>query len=259
MSRMPALFVGHGSPMNALGDNEWTRAWRALGESLPRPRVILAISAHWYIEGTAVTAMANSRTIHDFGGFPRALHEVHYPAAGDPGFAADLKTLLAPLAVSLDEDSWGLDHGTWSVLIHMYPRAEVPVVQLAIDARREPRFHYELGARLRGLRERGVLVLGSGDVVHNLRTYTWGERTTTAYAWALHFEAQVRRHLDAGQHEPLIEYGALGEEARAAVPTPDHYLPLLYVMGASDPRERVSYPVTGFDGGSVSMLAVQFG
>ncbi|MBS0379649.1 MAG: 4,5-DOPA dioxygenase extradiol [Proteobacteria bacterium] len=256
---MPALFVGHGSPMNALGSNEWTRAWRALGESLPRPRAILSISAHWYIGGTALTAMPRPRTIHDFGGFPKALHEVQYPAPGDPGLAVDVKRLLDPLEVSLDEDSWGLDHGTWSVLVHLYPRADVPVVQLAIDARREPRFHYDLGSRLRELRARGILVLGSGDVVHNLRTYTWGERSTAAYSWATHFEALVRAHLDAGQHDPLIEYSGLGDEARAAVPTPDHYLPLLYVMGASVPGERVSYPVVGFDGGSVSMLAVQFG
>jgi 4,5-DOPA dioxygenase extradiol len=255
---MPAVFLGHGNPMNAVRANEWTRAWRDLGERLPRPQAVLAISAHWYIPGCAVTAMAAPRTIHDFGGFARELYATRYPAPGDPKLAREVQRLLAPLAVGLDE-SWGLDHGSWSVLMHVYPEADVPVLQLSLDMRATPQLHYEVGTRLRPLRAAGVLILGSGDVVHNLETYAWGAHESAPYEWALRFEARVRTQLDAGEHGPLIDYPALGADARAAVPTPEHYLPLLYVMGCSTPGERVSYPVTGIDGGSVSMLAVQFG
>lgn len=166
--RLPAVFLGHGSPMNALNQNAWTRAWAGLGSSLPRPRAVLAVSAHWYLPALAVTAMAEPRTIHDFGGFPRALYEIRYPAPGDAALAARVQQLLAPLPVIADH-AWGLDHGTWSVLRHMYPQADVPVVQLSIDARQPPRFHHELGARLRTLRAEGILILGSGNVVHNLQ------------------------------------------------------------------------------------------
>jgi 4,5-DOPA dioxygenase extradiol len=255
---MPALFLGHGNPMNALQDNPWTRAWAALGVALPRPRAVLAISAHWYVAGTAVTAMPEPRTIHDFGGFPRELFAVRYPAAGDAALAAQVRALLAPLPVTADY-SWGLDHGTWSVLRHLYPQADVPVVQLSIDERQAAAFHHALGARLRPLRSEGVLVLGSGDVVHNLHTYAWGGHPREPYDWALRFEAHVRERLQARDHAALIDYGAAGPEALLAVPTPEHYLPLLYVLGASLPDEPVSFPVTGMDGGSVSMLAVQFG
>jgi 4,5-DOPA dioxygenase extradiol len=243
--------------MNALQTNAWTRGWAALADTLERPRAVLAISAHWYIEGTAVTAMKSPRTIHDFGGFPPELFAVRYPAPGDPALAARVQRLLAPLPVSADHD-WGLDHGTWSVLRHLFPRADVPVIQLSIDERQPPAFHYELGVRLQPLREEGILVLGSGDVVHNLRTFVRGERQA-AYDWALRFEARVRESLTSGDHTSLINYGALGRDAMLAVPTPEHYLPLLYVLGASLPGEAVSFPVEGIDGGSVSMLAVQFG
>jgi 4,5-DOPA dioxygenase extradiol len=255
---MPAVFLGHGNPLNAIRANPWTRAWRTLGEQLPRPRAVLAISAHWYLPACAVTAMAAPRTIHDFGGFPRELYAARYPAPGDPGLAQQVQRLLAPLEVGLD-DSWGLDHGTWSLLMHLYPEADVPVLQLSIDARATPQQHYQLGARLRPLRAAGVLVLGSGDVVHNLEAYAWGAHESAPYDWALRFETRVRAQLDAGEHGPLIDYPSLGADARAAVPTPEHYLPLLYVMGASAAGERVSYPVTGIDGGSVSMLGVRFG
>jgi 4,5-DOPA dioxygenase extradiol len=244
--------------MNALQSNAWTRGWSALGAALPRPRAVLAVSAHWYIARTAVTAMAEPRTIHDFGGFPRELFAVRYPAAGDPALAARVQSLLAPLAVSADDD-WGLDHGTWSVLCHLFPRADVPVVQLSIDETQPPAFHYELGARLRPLREEGILLLGSGDIVHNLQTYAWGRHPQEPYDWALRFEERVRQGLTSGEHAPLVDYPRLGPDAMLAVPTPDHYLPLLYVLGASLPGERVSFPVEGIDGGSVSMLAVQFG
>lgn len=257
-TRLPALFVGHGSPLNALSENEWTRAWGRLGAELPRPRAVLAISAHWYVDGTAVTAMAQPRTIHDFGGFPRELYQVRYGAPGSATLARRVQQCLAPLPVLADE-SWGLDHGTWSVLCHMYPAAHVPVVQLSIDARQGPRFHYELGARLRPLRDEGILILGSGDVVHNLRAYAWGTRAQAPYEWALRFESLVRERLVAWEHAALIDYEALGEDARLSAPTPEHYLPLLYVMGAGITGEPVSFPAEGTDGGSVSMLAVRLG
>jgi 4,5-DOPA dioxygenase extradiol len=255
---LPALFLGHGNPLNALQSNTWTAAWQRLGAQLPRPRAVLAISAHWYVPATAVTAMAAPRTIHDFGGFPRELYAVQYPAPGDAALAAHVQQLLAPLPVSADH-GWGLDHGTWSVLRHMFPQADVPVVQLSIDERQEGPFHYDLGRRLRPLRSDGILLLGSGDVVHNLHAYAWGRHAQEPFDWALRFEAAVRSHVSASNHAPLIEYAALGREAQLSVPTPEHYLPLLYVLGAAWPAEPVNFPVEGVDGGSVSMLAVQLG
>ena len=258
LARLPALFLGHGSPMNAVEDNPWTRTWARIGALLPRPRAILAISAHWYITGTAVTAMKTPRTIHDFGGFPRELFEVHYPAPGDAALAARVQQLLAPLQVAADH-AWGLDHGGWSVLRHLYPQADVPVVQLSIDETRLAAFHHGVGVRLRPLRDEGILILGSGGVVHNLHAYAWGRHPQEPYDWALRFETHVRGRVEAGDHAPLIDYASLGRDALLAVPTPEHYLPLLYVLGASDPGEPVSFPVQGMDGGSVSMLAVQVG
>src|SRR2546429_6392441 len=257
-ARLPALFLGHGSPLNALRANPWTRAWSALGAALPRPRAVLAVSAHWYVPATAVTAMATPRTIHDFGGFPRELYEVRYPAPGEATLAARVQQLLAPLAVLADHSS-GLDHGTWSVLRHMFPQPDVPVVQLSIDETRAAPFHHELGSRLRPLRDEGVLILGSGDIVHNLHAYAWGGHPREPYDWATRFEARVRERLEAGEHAPLLDYGSLGQDALLSVPTPEHYLPLLYVLGASFPGEPVTFPVAGMDGGSVSMLAVRFG
>lgn len=258
-ARLPAVFLGHGNPMNALGENAWTRAWAGLGAALaPRPRAVLAISAHWYVAGTAVTAMAAPRTIHDFGGFPRELFAMRYGAPGDPALAARVAALLAPLGVRADQ-SWGLDHGTWSVLCHVFPQADVPVVQLSIDETRPPAFHHELGTRLRPLRDEGVLIVGSGDVVHNLEAYAWGGRPAEPYDWATRFERTVRERLVAGDHATLIDYPAIGDDALLSVPTPEHYLPLLYVLGASVPGESVTFPTEGIDGGSVSMLAVRFG
>jgi 4,5-DOPA dioxygenase extradiol len=257
--RLPALFLGHGNPMNALRENAWSRAWAALGaEFAPRPRAVLSVSAHWYIPATAVTAMPAPRTIHDFGGFPHELFEVRYPAAGDPELAGRVRELLAPLPVVADQ-SWGLDHGTWSVLRHVFPEADVPVVQLSIDETMPPAFHHELGTRLRPLRGEGILLVGSGDVVHNLHAYAWGAHPAEPYDWALRFETTVRERLVAGEHAALIDYASLGGDALLSVPTPEHYLPLLYVLGASFPGERVTFPTEGIDGGSVSMLAVRFG
>ena len=243
--------------MNALEDNAWTRAWAQLGRSL-HPRAVLAISAHWYVPVTAVTAMAEPRTIHDFGGFPRELFAMRYPAPGDPALAVRVQELLAPLLVEAD-GSWGLDHGTWSVLCHVFPQADVPVVQLSIDETRPPAFHFGVGVRLRPLRDEGVLIVGSGDVVHNLEAYAWGKRPAQPYDWALRFESTVRERLMAGDRTTLVDYAALGDDALLSVPTPEHYLPLLYVLGASVPGEFVTFPTEGIDGGSVSMLAVRFG
>lgn len=255
---MPTIFFGHGNPMHAVSNNVYTDGWTTIGASLPRPRAILAVSAHWYIPGCAVTAQAAPPTIHDFGGFPRALYEVTYPAPGSPELARRVQDLLAPLPVALDEN-WGIDHGTWSVLTHVFPRADIPVVQLAIDERQPPAFHYELGQRLAPLREEGVLVIGSGNLVHNLHAYAWGQHGVQAYDWAVRFEERVRELLLAGNHGPLVAYEELGRDAQLSVPTPDHYLPLLYVLGLRRQEDPVSFPVHGVDGGSVSMLAVRFG
>ncbi len=243
--------------MNALERNPTTDAWRALGASLPRPRAVLCVSAHWYVRSTMVTAMASPRTIHDFGGFPDELFGVQYPAPGSPAVAAEVQRLLAPVTVGLDE-AWGLDHGTWSVLVHMFPDADVPVVQLSIDRGQPASFHYRLGEALAPLADDGVLVVGSGNVVHNLETYAWGGHPATAFDWAVRFDDEVRRLLDAATHEPLVNYEQLGPDARLAVPTPDHFLPLLYVIAAGK-GHPVSYPVRGIEGGSISMLAVRMG
>jgi 4,5-DOPA dioxygenase extradiol len=258
-SRMPALFFGHGNPMNGLEQNAYTRAWQAIGLALPRPRAVLAVSAHWYLPGTAVTAMDAPRTIHDFGGFPRSLYEVRYPAPGDRALALRVQELLAPTPVALDESSWGLDHGTWSVLCHVFPGADVPVVQLSLDETQPAEIHYELGRRLAPLRDEGVLVLGSGNLVHNLHTYAWGRHPVDPFDWAVRFEAEARRLLAAGDHRPLILYETMGRDAALSVPTPEHYLPLLYVIALVRPDDPVAFPVEGVDGGSVSMLTVQVG
>jgi 4,5-DOPA dioxygenase extradiol len=256
---MPTIFLGHGNPMNALHVNAWTQGWAALGQRLPqRPRAVLAVSAHWYLPGTAVTAMAAPRTIHDFGGFPRELFEVQYPAPGDPSLVRRVRELLQPLDVRADL-AWGLDHGTWSVLRHVFPAADVPVVQLSIDETQPPAFHYELGRRLRPLRNEDVLLLGSGNVVHNLHAYAWGRHPVEPFDWAQRFEATARELMLRGDHPALVDYEALGPDAELAIPTPEHYLPLLYVIGASEPGEPVTFPVEGMDGGSISMLSVQFG
>ncbi len=244
--------------MNAIQSNGWTRAWRTLGKSMPKPRAILMISAHWYIEDTAVTAMDRPRTIHDFGGFPEALYECQYPAPGDRVLAGRVRELLAPTPVRL-ADEWGLDHGTWSVLYHAYPDADVPVVQLSIDATRPPADHYELAGRLAPLRDEGILIAGSGNIVHNLHAYGWGRHVPEPYEWASAFEKQARELLLSGDHTPLIEYETLGRNATMSIPTPEHYLPLLYVLAQRRGDEPVSFPVEGVDGGSVSMLTVRIG
>jgi 4,5-DOPA dioxygenase extradiol len=255
--RMPAVFLGHGTPLNALADNVWTRHWARIGQEIGRPRAILAISAHWCTRGTGVTAMANPPTIHDFGGFPQALFDMRYPAPGDPVLAARVRDLLAPVPVVLDQSSWGLDHGTWSVLSKAYPAADIPVVQLSIDMTQKPRFHFELGARLQPLRDDNVLILGTGNVVHNLSVFR-RDGAEYAYDWAQRFNDYIRDKLLAHEFDAVVNYAAVGPDALLSVPTPDHYYPLLYVAGAAgaDPAVIES---DGVYQASMSMLSVSFG
>ncbi len=255
---MPAIFVGHGNPMNALLKNEYTEAWRNIGQTIPTPKKILCISAHWYIPSTAVTISDAPRTIHDFGGFPKELYQVSYPSPGDPQLASQVQQLLSPVSTYADPD-WGLDHGTWSVLCHIYPQADIPVVQLSIDETQPPSFHFELGRKLAPLREQDVLILGSGNLVHNLHAYAWGRHVPEPYDWATRFEQRARQLMMAAEYSPLIHYESLGKDALLSVPTPEHYLPLLYVLGTGKQNETVTFPVEGIDGGSVSMLSVQIG
>jgi 4,5-DOPA dioxygenase extradiol len=255
---MPAVFLGHGNPMNAVQSNAYTKAWAALGEDIPRPKAILSISAHWYIAKTAITAMKKPRTIHDFGGFPEKVYHVKYPALGDPILAGDIRELLWPDLVDLD-DQWGLDHGTWSVLCHIYPKADIPILQMSIDYTKPAWFHQEMGKKLSPLRDEGILILGSGNIVHNLGAYAWGRPFAEPYDWAVRFEKRVRKLLLAEDDSSLIHYEGLGDDALLCVPTPDHYLPLLYVLGSRRRGESISFPVEGIDGGSISMLAARFG
>lgn len=258
-SRMPALFLGHGSPMNVLEENIYTETWRELGKTLPRPKAIIAVSAHWYTRGTAVTAMEKPRTIHDFGGFPQALFDTHYPAPGSPALAQQVADALAPVAVELDRE-WGFDHGSWGVLIKMYPDADIPVVQLSVDGTKPPAYHFELGRKLAALREQGIMIVASGNVVHNLRMVRWGG-DAAAYPWAESFNQYVRDNLnwegELEQH-PLVNF-MQHEGAALSNPTPEHYLPLLYVLGARAAGEAIAIPVDGIVMGSLSMLSVQVG
>jgi 4,5-DOPA dioxygenase extradiol len=251
--RMPAAFLGHGSPMNALETNRYTSAWRAFGASVPRPRAILVVSAHWYVGVTAVTAMPHPRTIHDFFGFPQPLFEIAYPAPGDTSFAQEVAEIAKPTRVGLDHDSWGLDHGTWSVLVHAFPKADVPVVQLAIDARKDFDFHFELGARLAPLRERGVLIVGSGNVVHNLRAIDWS-KTELGFDWAHRFDDAARATMtERPSAAPSLRGHA--DYLRAA-PTPDHFIPLLHIAGlASASKETARVLIDGYALGSLSMTS----
>lgn len=253
--KMPALFLGHGNPMNSISDNQYTRSWVELGKNLPRPRAILAISAHWYIPEISVTVMHPPRTIHDFYGFPKELFEIQYPAPGCPELAEQVSDLLKPDSVSLN-NNWGLDHGTWSVLRHIFPDANVPVIQLSLDTRSTPDEHYRRGQQLAELREKGVMIIGSGNVVHNLRGFNWKNPSTAPPMWAVEFEAWNRDRLVSETPAVLTEYLKMGEMAALSAPTPDHYLPLLYLAGLKDSSDEVIFPVEGFDGGTMSMLSV---
>ncbi|MEO6226789.1 MAG: 4,5-DOPA dioxygenase extradiol [Thermomonas sp.] len=250
---MPAAFLGHGSPMNALERNRYTDAWRAFGASVPRPRAILALSAHWHVNALAVTAMPRPRTIHDFYGFPQALFDVQYPVPGLPELAGEIADLVKPEHVGFDIDGWGLDHGTWSVLVHAFPDADIPVVQLSLDARQSFDWHLALGAKLAGLREQGVLIVGSGNVVHNLRAID-GQQPDAAFDWARRFDDDARRLMTERPHD--VPSLASHPDFRRAVPTDEHFLPLLYLAGlASAASKPAQVLVDGYAYGSLSMTS----
>lgn len=252
--RLPVLFIGHGTPLNAISDNTYTQAWARLGQTI-HPRAILSISAHWYTRGTRVTAMQSPPTLYDFG--YRNLRHLTYPAPGSPSLARRIANQLAPKPVIADQD-WGLDHGTWSVLLKAYPAADIPVVQLSIDRLGSPRLHFELGRRLKGLRDKGVLIMATGNIVHNL-DFIIRSGPARPYPWAERFDAIVRDKLVARAWNDLIDYQNLGDNTEYAVPTPDHYVPLLYALGAANVSEPLMFPVEGIDHGSMSMRCVQFG
>ena len=264
--KMPVLFLGHGSPMNAIGDNQYRRSWQALGArfgtDLPRPQLILCISAHWLTEGWWLTAMAQPKTIHDFGGFPQELFDEQYPAPGDPAAAQAIGQLVrqrASLPLGLDEGNWGLDHGAWSVLKPMFPVADVPVIQLSMDYNRPPEDHYDLARQLKALRDRGVLIVGSGNVVHNLRQMQRGAQGNQAFDWALEFDQTISGHVQQGNLGALQEFQKLGSLAKMAHPTHEHFLPLLYAAGAVNAREPMRFFNTSFQGGSISMRSMIWG
>lgn len=254
-SVMPALFVGHGSPTNAIEENEYTKAWAATAGSLPKPRAIVCISAHWETMGTLVTSMENPRTIYDFYGFPDALYAMHYPAPGSPELARMIRKTIKGTEVK-EDDGWGLDHGAWSVLCKMYPRADIPVVQLSLDHSREPSYHYDLAKELRHLRKKGVLVLGSGNIVHSLRSVVWADE---AYDWAMEFDRTIERFIVAGDHGSIVRYDRLGQAARLAIPTNEHFLPLLYVLALQEKNDPVEFFAARVTMGSLSMRSVKIG
>ena len=255
--RQPAVFIGHGSPTNALEVNRHTRTWSALGRGLTKPKAVLVVSAHWYVAGTAVTAMARPKTIHDFYGFAPELHAYEYPAQGEPALAERVRTLLSNVTVELDE-GWGLDHGAWSVLAHVYPQADVPVIQLSIDGTKPAAFHLQVGRNLAPLRDEGVLILGSGNVVHNLRVMRRMDEAPP-FEWAVQFNDTLRERLRARDAQALADPMQFGDAARLSIPTPEHYLPLLYVAGAARDDDRVEVLTDGIELGSISMLSVRFG
>lgn len=258
--RMPVLFVGHGSPMNAIEENEFVEGWRNLGKSIPRPKAILCVSAHWETKGTYVTSVQKPQTIHDFGGFPKALFDVQYPAPGSPELAHETKRIVTKTTVGLDE-KWGLDHGAWSVIRRIYPEADVPVIEMSMDYSQGPQYHYELGKQLAALRNKGVLIIGSGNMVHNLRMVAWDKMNEPEYGfdWAIQANEKFKQLIQSGNHKELINYSSLGREVQLAVPTPDHYLPLLYALSLKEENEAVSFfndkPVMG----SLTMTSVKIG
>lgn len=257
---MPVLFVGHGSPMNGIEDNEFSQRWTSIAKEIPTPTAVLVISAHWFTKGTSITAMDFPKTIHDFGGFPEALYQVQYPAPGNPLLAKETASLIHSTHVELDHD-WGLDHGTWTIVRHMYPDAKIPVLQLSIDYSKPASFHYELAKELFALRKKGVLIIGSGNMVHNLRMVAWDKLNGPAYGydWALHMNQTFKDLIQHGDHQPLIHYEQLGKEAMLAIPTPEHYLPLLYTLGLQDKKDTVHFFNDQPVGGSLTMTSVKIG
>ena len=257
---MPALFVGHGSPMNAIGNNTFSRTWQELGKHLPKPKAIVSVSAHWETRGLYVTAMKNPRTIHDFGGFPRELFEVQYPAPGSPELAVETQNTLKNEVIGLDE-GWGLDHGTWSVLKHMYPAADIPVIQLSIDYTKPPQYHYDLGKMLASLRENGVLIMGSGNLVHNLRMVDWDKLNEPGYGyeWAIEANEKMKKFILEGDHQSLINYRSQGRSFDLAIPTPEHFLPLLYILGLKKENEIPEFFNDDPVAGSLTMTSLKIG
>ncbi|TNF46277.1 MAG: 4,5-DOPA dioxygenase extradiol [Bacteroidetes bacterium] len=256
---MPVIFIGHGSPMNGIEDNEFSRYWKKLASEIERPKAVLCISAHWLTRGTFITAMEHPQTIHDFGGFPQALFDVQYPAPGDPKLAEETSGLITSTKVELDHE-WGLDHGTWTIVRHMYPEADIPVLQFSIDFNKPAQYHYDLAKELMALRKKGVLILGSGNMVHNLRMVAWDKIDQTyGFDWAIEMNEIFKEKINSGDHKALIEYEKLNKAALLAIPTPDHYYPLLYTLGLKQENDEVSFFNDKPMAGSLTMTSVKFG
>ena len=255
--KMPVLFLGHGSPMNAIEENEFTKEFNKIGNSIPKPKAILCISAHWETNGTFVTAMQKPKTIHDFRGFPKELYEVQYPAQGNPELAKQIKNSITNPIIGLDQD-WGLDHGAWSVIKHLYPNADIPVLQMSLDYNKNPQYHYELGNKLAELRKKGLLIIGSGNMVHNLRMVAWDKiNNTYGYDWALEAREKMNKYILDGDHQSLINYQSRGKELQLAIPTPDHFLPLLYSLALKEENESISLFNDKPMAGSLTMTSVK--
>lgn len=257
---MPVLFIGHGSPMNGIEDTEFSRRWTQMAKEIPTPKAVLVVSAHWFTKGTKITAMDFPRTIHDFGGFPQELFNVQYPAPGSPVLATETAALLRSAHVELDHD-WGLDHGTWTIIRHMYPDANIPVLQLSIDYTKGPQYHYDLAKELYALRKKGVLIVGSGNMVHNLRMVAWDKLNDQefGYDWARNINERFKSLIQDGDHNPLIHYPSLGKDAMLAIPTPEHYLPLMYALGAQGRKDDISFFNDKAVAGSLTMTSVRIG
>jgi 4,5-DOPA dioxygenase extradiol len=260
-AKMPVLFLGHGSPMNAIEENDFVAGFRKVGREVPRPSAVLCISAHWETRGTFVTAMEQPRTIHDFGGFPQALFDVQYPAPGSPELAREAQGLVKKAQIELDDRHWGLDHGAWSVIKHLYPDADVPVIQMSLDQTKPAQYHYELARELAALREKGVLIVGSGNMVHNLRRVAWDRLNDVDFGfdWALEASAKMKAHIQSGDHQPLIDFRAQGKAFDLAIPTPEHYLPLLYVLALQDKGEEAALFNDRAVAGALTMTSVRVG
>ena len=257
---MPVLFIGHGSPMNGIEDTAFSRRWSQMAKEIPKPKAVLVVSALWFTKGTKITAMDFPKTIHDFGGFPQELFDVQYPAPGNPVLAKETAELLHSAHVEFDHD-WGLDHGAWTIIRHMYPEANIPVLQLSIDYTKGPQYHYDLAKELNALRKKGVLIIGSGNMVHNLRMVAWDRLNDPEYAydWAIQMNNKFKELIQAGDHKPLINYSSLGKEAMLAIPTPEHYLPLMYTLGLKSSKDDVSFFNDKAVGGSLTMTSVKIG
>ena len=258
--RMPVLFLGHGSPMNGIEDNEFVRAFKKQGQQLDKPNAIIVVSAHWETNGTFVTAMQNPRTIHDFGGFPKELYEVQYPAPGHPELAKEISEIVNPTGTVKLDDKWGLDHGAWTVIKHLFPDADVPVIQLSLDYKMTPQQHYESAQQLKKLREKGVLIVGSGNMVHNLRKVDFRKiNENYGYDWAIEADSKMKKWILEGNHQNLIDFKKQGEAFNLAIPTPEHYLPLLYTLGLKHKKDNTTIFNDSPLGGSLTMTSVKFG